>query len=195
MFRMIAICIFLSGVLFPGINLASSHSNDAGYPMLDARHWGLFGGDVAQMDLDVSVTDIPIHPGGWAHSIFADSKSKQSFWNAIHKYRQDGKYQLYILGTSGTYEKRIAQLERIFNNEEGTILYYKDLIGVALGHETTTAQDKMENLLYDYIKSRWPDLQVYKFYSVPIKPYSAMKGGNPERCDGYLYDIYGGNSN
>ena len=164
-----------------------------GPPRLNARHWGLYGGSHSSwMELDVAVSDLPIFPDAWGYNIFASLASRQSYWDDVHKLRRAGKFLLPILGLKGGFEERVKQLERMFGDHDGCRVFAEDLVGVALGHEVTTQADPMENRLYDHIKSRWPRLQVYKFYSGPIKPYSGLGAGNPERCDGYLYDIYGG---
>ncbi len=177
----------------------SDHADDpamvSGAPRLDARHWGLFGGDFKWMDMDVSVSDLPIHPDGWgAKKKFNDSQAKQRYWDNIRECRRKGKFTLPILGLKGSFAERVEQLELMFSEEDGCQVYEDDLVGVSLGHEVTTSSDSMENRLYDYIKSRWPKLQVYKFYSGPIKPYSGLAKANHERCDGYLYDIYNENA-
>lgn len=162
---------------------------DAEPVRLDARHWGMFGG-ADWMDIDFAANDLPIHPEGWAYEWFSTPSSRANYWENIHTQRQNGFHTLQILGLSGNIDDRKIQLYRYFTDEGGIETYPEDLVGVALSHEQNGSMDAVENELYDYIKRNWPEVQVYKFYSFPLAPYSLLTDGITEKCDGYLYDDY-----
>ena len=142
------------------------------------------------MDLDFTVADLPIYPGGWAYDWFATPASRANYWAGVHGDRLDGKVRLPILGLSGTTEDRKQQLWRYFTDEGSIVVYRQDLVGIALSHEQDGGRDHQENELYDYIKMNWPEVTVYKFYSYPLMPYSIWTDGIAEKCDGYVYDDY-----
>jgi hypothetical protein len=144
-------------------------------PVLDARHWGIFGGPSS---IDFRFYDMT------GYDTFNTEVGAQAWWDAIHADRMAGRYQIPIL-RPGTQER----LDMIFSPPGNVTTYPEDLLGIALGHEVTLTADPSEDALYDYIKSNWPKVQVYKFYSVPIMPRS-FAYGTAEKCDGYLYDDY-----
>ena len=144
-------------------------------PVLDARHWGMFGG---RQPLDFTFYDMT------GYDTFATEAGAQGWWDSIHAQRVAGRYQLPVLRPATK-----AHLDMMFSPVGNVTTHIEDLVGIALGHEVTTGADSTENELYDYIKSKWPQLQVYKFYSHPIMPLSFASGA-AEKCDGYLYDDY-----
>ena len=169
--------------------------NSAGYngndeenplPVLDGRHWGMYGGSVVY-DVDFGVVSMPLN--GWAATdIFNSDPNTQAWWNSVHAARLAGRYLLPVFTTSGTITERKAQLALALGR--GNVSEYpKDLVGIALREETTAEQDIEENELYDYIKTLQPNLKVYKWYSYPTMPYSFYLGV-AEKADGYIRGDY-----
>jgi hypothetical protein len=147
-------------------------------PVLDARHWGMFD-SLQSTDFtfyDMTPADIS--------STFNTEANAQTWWDSVHADRLAGQYHLPIL-TPATQ----ARLDMMFSPPGTVTTYPEDLIGVAFGHEVATSSDATENTLYDYVKSNWPDIQVYKFYSHPIMPLS-FASGVAEKCDGYIYEDF-----
>ena len=165
-------------------------------PVLDARHWGMF---VGRQPIDFTFYDLAIFKGayfgeGGRYDPVGTPEDAQTWWDEIHKARLNGQYQLPIMITqdregSFSIDERKKFFDRIFDPVGDVRTYPTDLLGIALGHEITPGVDVADNELYDYLKFRWPELQVYKFYSYPVMPLS-FASGVAEKCDGYLYDDY-----
>ena len=168
--------------------------DEVGTPVLDATDWSSYGMG-PDLDCDFRFSDLPISPGGWAYDWFdptnpSNPGTAQGYWDGIRATRRAGRPWLVILGLgSGTIAEKKVLLDNYFDMDN-VVAYRSDLLGVALSHEQDGTKDAEENELYDYIKANWPEVQVYKFYSFPLMPYSLWTSGIAEKCDGYLYDDY-----
>ena len=162
-------------------------------PVLDASNMGLFRGN-SKYDFDFAISKLTLDA-----TSYTTVESRQQLWDDYRTARLAGRpylVNIFFEEPAPSVAEMKNRVDRLFGAEGGVSTYPMDIIGVCFDEEetpilqeNTVISDLMHNELYDYIKSWWPVVDVYRWYTYNIKPLS-FDAGVAEKCDGYIWDDY-----